>query len=145
MLKRIILALSVLTCCLPAVADSWDSNLNIDRAMSAALKTYKSNGALGLVSDSKNCYAGLDTSRTNKNVGRDVEYCISFELSSVIIDREVSAAMSVPRNEYLSSFDVFTRAMFNLERARIVRQPEEFDRYLLPRFTKINAEIPSKM
>lgn len=145
MLRRLVLVISILACSLPVMADSWNSNKNIEKAMDVALKTYKESGIAGLVSESQSCYAGLDTRFTNKNVGRDVEYCVSYELSSVIIDREVCKAMNFPRNEYLGSPDVFTRAMLYLEKSRIVRLPEEFDRYLLPRFTKINTELPRKM
>lgn len=145
MLKRLILITTMLACSFPVLADSWDSNKNIDKAMNAALKTYKSNGTTGMIEASKNCYAGLDTSYRNKNVGRDVEYCITYEISSKVIDEKVCEAMNFPLNEYFSTIDVAMRAMYHLETARIVRLPEEFNRYLVPRVTKIRQELPPKM
>jgi hypothetical protein len=80
--------------------------------MDAALKAYKKTGVTRIVEGSRNCYAGLDTSRANRNVGRDVEYCIAYAISSLMIDSEISKAMNFPPSPNLNSADVVVRAMF---------------------------------
>lgn len=143
-MKKLFLLIALLAC-VPAMADSWDSNQNIDKAMTAALKTYASNGVSGMVDQVNNCNAGLDTRPGNKNLGRDVEYCIAYEMSAAIIDREAAKDGNFPRSGAFDGNKVMVRAMLLLEKARIVRLPEEFERYLLPRFTKIDTELPLKM
>jgi hypothetical protein len=144
MFKKLILAGALLAASLPALADSWDSNRNIERAMDAALATYRKTGVTGLVQEAENCYAGLDTSRRNKHVGRDVEYCISYVVSSAVIDKEASRAINAPQNEYFTNGELLLKAMYALERARIVTRPEEFQPYLAPRLSKISGEMPRR-
>lgn len=145
MLKRLILAGALLATSLPALAESWDSNKNIERAMDAAVSTYKKSGVTGLIKESENCYAGLDTSRRNGHVGRDVEYCVSYVVSSAVIDKEMSRANSAPQNEYFTNGELLLKAMYALERARVVTRPEEFQPYLAPRLSKISEEVPRRL
>jgi len=145
MFKQLIIGVAILTSAVPALADSWDSNKNIERAMSAALAAYKKAGVGELVAQSQNCYAGLDTSVRNKNAGRDVEYCIAYEFSSSEIDRQMVAAMQFPASENLEFGMVMLRAMQALEKAGVVRQQRDFEAYLLPRYKKIKDELPGKM
>lgn len=145
MLKRLILAGALLAASLPALAESWDSNKNIERAMDTAVSTYKKSGVTGLIKESENCYAGLDTSRRNAHVGRDVEYCVSYVVSSAVIDKEMSRANNAPQNEYFTNGELLLKAMYALERARVVTRPEEFQPYLAPRLSKISEEVPRRL
>lgn len=145
MLKKLIVLAAALACAVPAMADSWNSNKNIESAMGTAIKTYRARGMTGLVDESRNCFAGLDTSARNRNVGRDVEYCIAYELSATTIDREVGKATQFPPTAGLEFLNVMTRAMATLEQAKLVRLPEEFAPYLKPRLQKISDELPRRM
>jgi hypothetical protein len=145
MLKRIVLALAMAAAIGPAMAASWDSNTNIDRATAAALKAYRANGDAALIDAANNCYAGLDARPRNPNAGRDVEYCISLDLSALAIDNTAVTEGNAPRSTKLEPEKMMLRAMQALEQARIVRLPEEFLQYLNPRFDKNNADILQKM
>jgi len=145
MFNRLILTAAMLAACLPALADSWDSNKNIERAMGAALKTYKKTGVSGIVDGMNNCYAGLDTRQANRNVGRDVEYCVAYALSSLVIDGEISKAMNFPPSQYLNNVDVAVKAMFVLEQARIVTLPEQFTPYFDSRMSQIRQGLLPKL
>jgi|GEM_PF-3624009 len=145
MLKQIVVAAALLASAAPALADSWNSNKNVERAMSAALATYREAGIGGAVDESQNCYAGLDTSLRNKNAGRDVEYCIAYEFAASEIDRQMVAAMQFPPTESLELGIVMLRATAALEKAGVARQRSDFEAYLIPRYKKIKDELPAKM
>jgi hypothetical protein len=145
MLKHFIVALAFLVSAAPALADSWNSNKNIDRAMDAALKTYRATGTTGLVDESQNCYAGLDIAPTNRSMGRDVEYCIAYEFSAAMIDSAASKANAFPPTEKLEFTPVMVRAMAVLDKAKIVRLPEDYEPYLIPRLQRIKDQLPLKM
>lgn len=142
MLKSVLLP-CLLACALPALADSWDSDANINKAMDQAVSTFKAKGIPGLEEAARSCYAGMDYSRRNVNVGRDVEYCVSYELASTIIDRDNAKATNGARSAYFK--DVLLRSAHNLEKARAVKLPEEIERYLAPRYQKIERAMPGKM
>ena len=145
MFKKLILAGALLAVSLTALADSWDSNKNIERAIDDAVSTYKKSGVTGLIKESENCYAGLDISRFNKHVQRDVEYCVSYVVSSAVIDKEMSHAINAPQNEYFTNGELLLKAMYVLESAHIVTRPEEFQPYLVPRLSKISQEVPRRL
>jgi len=144
MFKRIFVAAFVFACAGPALADSWNSSKNIERAMNSALKTYRSSGMVGLTGEAQNCYSGLDTTLRNRNMGRDVEYCIAYEFSAAVIDAQASAAMSLPPTESLDYTNVMLRAMSLLERAKIVTHERDYEPYMA-RFKKVHDELPRKM
>jgi hypothetical protein len=141
-MRNILIMFAALAASAAAHADSWDSNKNIDRAMSSAVKTYKAAGAAGLVDAMNNCYAGLDTSRRNPNLGRDVEYCVALDAAASVIDNRQPES---ERNESLDFTEAITRTSYTVERAGLVRLPEELQRYLIPRFNKIRTELPAKL
>lgn len=126
----------LLACSLPALADSWDSRGNIAKATEQAIQTYKTKGADALVADGESCHAGLDLARTNKNLARDVEYCIAFEIAATLIDQKTAN----PHHPYWANGNTFLRGMYALERARIVTLPEQFNPYL-ERFKGIPARV----
>ena len=145
MLNRLILTGALLAASFPALADSWDSNKNIDRAMNAAVATYRSAGVAGLVDGANNCYAGLNASPRNRQAGRDAEYCFAFAVSSAVIDRETSRATGRAQHEYFTNGELLIRAMYVLEQAQVVTRPEEFQPYMAPRVTRISTEIPRRL
>ena len=145
MLRCLAAAFVALAIAAPAAADSWDSNKNLDRAMRAAVKTYRASGAVGLAVEARNCYAGLDTSTRNKNMGRDVEYCIAYEYSSAKIDDGMSKAMNFPPTQSLGLEGVVQRAMAILHKTKIVSDPDDFAPYLVPRMNHIDAELFRKL
>ena len=144
MIKKSFAAIALL-CALPALADSWDSNANIERAMNRAVAANKKGGAKAMVEEAQNCHAGLDYSYRNHNAGRDVEYCIAMEISASMIDKAQAMKRQVPRHEYLSDLNVVMRSSYLLERAKLVSGPRDFELYLIPRMQKIGRELPGKL
>jgi hypothetical protein len=139
MLNKVLIFIA-LFCAGHAFADSWDSNANISRAVDKAITTYKSQGLAGLAAEAQNCYAGLDTSFRNKNVSRDVEYCVALEIASSKINHS-----GKQRHAYLDGGEVLLRAMLYLEKTRVIHQPDEFQLYLAPRIERINASMQGRI
>lgn len=136
MLKKLVITLAFIATALPALSASWDSEANIDKAMDQAVSAYKAGGIDGLVAAGKNCYAGLDTSRTNKYAARDVEYCIALEISAAKISNGSPA--------YFSPSEFIPRGISHLEKARVITLPEQVDPYF-DRFKIINLKLPTKL
>ncbi len=141
MFKKLLLV-GLLSLSIPALAGAWNSDANLNKAMDQAVATYKAKGVAGLEDEARNCYAEIDYAHTNKSLPRNVEYCIAYELSATLIDRD-AAKPGGARSAYFK--DVLTRSMYQLERARVVTLPEQFERYLGPRFQKIERALPGKM
>jgi hypothetical protein len=143
MVRNLCVFIFIMMCASIASADSWDSNQNINRATDAASSTYKSKGIPGVEGEAKNCYAGLDTTRINKNVGRDVEYCIAFEIASALIDQRMSVDTAA-RSAYLNINEITARAVYHLEKVRIVTLPENLVPYF-GRFSGVKKRLPERL
>lgn len=141
-MRKILFLMAALSITTTAQADSWDSDKNIDQAMTKAVAAFKTSGTQGLVAASQNCYAGLDTSRRNVNRGRDVEYCVALDASGSVIDNKQQEG---GRDTFLSFPQMIIRTTIAVEQAELVRLPEELNRYLLARITKVHAAIPAKL
>lgn len=141
-MRTCLILIAVLSMATAAHAESWDSNANMDAAMSKAVATYKAGGAPALVAASDNCYAGLDTGRRNPNVGRDVEYCVALDASAAVIDSKQPVNA---RNDALDFSETITRTSYVVQKAGLVRLPEDLQRYLIPRFNKVRTELPAKL
>lgn len=137
MFRKLFIATSLASCVVSASADSWDSNANIDKATKRAVDVYKEGGIDALAAASKNCYAGLNATRTNKNAGRDIEYCFALEVAGANIDK----AGTVP---YLNAREVLMRGVYHLEQAGLITLPDQINPYV-QRFAKIPKKIPSML
>lgn len=128
-----------------ASADSWDSDANLDRGVKATLQAHKQNGVDGLIAQTENCYAGLDTSRANRNVGKDVEYCVAVDIASMIVDGKKAQANGKDRTGYFSTENVFVRAGRTLDMSRQVQLPEQLQQYFLNRASRIKQRLDKAM
>lgn len=139
-----IIAVFLVTVAPLATADSWNSSENISRAANRALATYGTNGIDGIVSESRNCHAGLDTSYRNKNAARDIEYCIAFDIASTLIDQRRAGSNEANRSAYLNLNEAMMRGVFALEKARLITLPEQIVPYF-DRFSGIQSKLPKTM
>ncbi|ABO60614.1 hypothetical protein LA345_39005 (plasmid) [Burkholderia vietnamiensis] len=137
-MKRFVIAALLASLAAPAFADTDD----LDRGVRDAVTAFRSGSdADALVTRAQLCYSGVDThGGRDKSAGDQLDYCFAFEMTSA---RLLNKAGRVPHDspKYFSNQEIATRAAYNLERARVLSLPEEFNPYIITRAKYVGGKI----
>lgn len=89
---------------LPALAQkkgvNWNHDKNIDQAVTDAFNAYQAGGISGVQTTVQTCYQNLNRSASNPTAGKDMQYCVSLDLTGLQIDRGFANALKMPQQPY---------------------------------------------
>jgi hypothetical protein len=89
---------------LPALAQkksaNWNHDKNIDLAVTDAFSAYQAGGISEVQTKVQNCYQKLNRSANNPTAGKDMQYCVSLDLTGFQIDRGFANASKTPQQSY---------------------------------------------
>lgn len=98
---------------LPALAQNkganWNHDQNIDQAVTDAFNAYQADGISGVLNKVQTCYQNLDRSAHNPTAGKDMQYCVSLDLTGFQIDRGFANALKMPQQPYFLQAAVSNR------------------------------------
>ncbi len=143
-MKSVIIVAALMATSVAAHAGSWNSQQNLQKAVTAGVSAYNSGGLAAVASASENCFKGLDIGWQNKDVQRDVEYCIALESTGLVIHNTASN-LKANATYFDSDETLFAHWMNTLESARIVELPEQFKPYLIPRLQTVSSLVKKQL
>jgi hypothetical protein len=89
---------------LPALAQkkgvNWNHDQNIGQAVIDAFSAYQAGGISEVQTTVHNCYQNLNRSANNPSAGKDMQYCVSLDLTGFQIDRGFANAAKTPQQLY---------------------------------------------
>lgn len=138
-ITKILLTTAIVALATPVLADQ----ANMDKAISAAFKSYHEGGIDGMYQDARLCTTGVDFESRTQSPAKQAEYCGAFEYTGFLILDHYGQLKDAG---YFDSVGVLYRADANLERAGIINSPQQLNDYFASHFgyvrKKVRAQLP---